>query len=59
MTDQTLTRRTILFSHTKTMPLMKRITMIKIELLKIGNGKLSQMIWKLMVYQINMMVPMG
>ena len=59
MTDQTLTRRTILFSHTTTMPLMKRITMIKIELLKIGNGKLSQMIWKLMVYQIIMMVPMG
>ena len=32
---------------------------IRMELLKIGNGNLSQMIWKLLIYLIIMMFPMG
>ena len=57
--NQKLTRSTIIFSHTAATPLMKRITMRRIELLKIGNGNLSQMIWKFLIYHIIIMVPMG
>ena len=44
-------------THKKTIPLMKRITLIRMELLKIGNGNLSQMIQKLLIHQIIMMGP--
>ena len=57
--DQTSMRSTILFSHTITMPLMKSITIKMMELLKIGNGNLSQIICKFLIYQIVMMVSMG
>ena len=59
MMDQTLIRREIILSHTTTMPLMNRMTMSRVYLLKIGNGNLSQMIWKFLKYHIIMMGPMG
>ena len=59
MMDQTLIIRKMFFIHTTTMPLMKRTKMRRIELLKIGNGNLSQMIWKFLIYHIIIMVPMG
>ena len=57
--DKTLIRRTMLFIHTKTMPLTKMIKTRRMELLKIGNGNLSQMISKFLIYHIIMMGPMG
>ena len=47
------------FQPKKTFFLMKRITERRMELFKIGNGKLSQMIWKFLMYQIIMMGPIG
>ena len=43
--DQTLTRRTIIFIHTTATPLIKRIKMRRMVLLKIGNGDLLHMNW--------------
>ena len=50
MMDQTLMMRAMIFSHTTTMPLMKRITMISMDLSKIGNRNLTQMIWNFLIY---------
>ena len=47
------------FSHTKKLPLMKRITMRRIKSLIIGNVNLSHMIWRFLIYQIIIMGPMG
>ena len=44
MMYQTLTRRKIIFSHTTTMPLTEKTTIMRMELLKTGNGNPSQMI---------------
>ena len=44
MIYQTLTRRKIIFSHTTTMPLTEKTTIMRMELLKTGNGNPSQMI---------------
>ena len=44
MIYQTLMRRKIIFRHTATILLMNRITIRRMELFKIVNGKLSQMI---------------
>ena len=59
MMDKTLKRRTMLFVHTTTMPLIKSMTMRRIYLMKIRNGNQSQMIWKFLIYQIIIMVPIG
>ena len=59
MMDQTLIIRKMFFIHTTTMPLMKRTKMRRIELLKIGNGNLSQIIWKFLIYHIIMVGLMG
>ena len=57
MMDQTLTRSTIIFRHTTTMPLMNRMKTMRMDLLKIRNGDLSQMTWKFLMYQVIMMGP--
>ena len=57
--DQTLMRRKIIFSRKTTMPLMNRMTMSIMDLLKIGSGNLSQMIWEIPIYKIIIMVHMG
>ena len=49
MMDQTLMRGEIIFRHTTTMPLIKRITMIRMDLLKVGNWNLSHMIWTFLI----------
>ena len=59
MMDQKLMRRTMIFTHTKTMPLTKKIPLKRIKSLKIGNRNLSQTIWKFLIYLMIMMVPMG
>ena len=58
MMDQKFMRRTMILSHKKTMHPKNMITMIRMDLLKIDNGNLSQMICKLLIYRIIMMVPM-
>ena len=57
--DQIFMRRKIIFIHTTTMPLMNRMTVRMMELLKIFNGYLSQIIYKFLVYHIVIMGPMG
>ena len=49
MMDQTFMMSTMRFRHTTTIPLMKRTTMTRMDLFRIGNGNLSQMIWKLLI----------
>ena len=44
MMDKNLMKRKMLFSHTPTMTTTTRITTKRMNLLKIGNGNLSQMI---------------
>ena len=57
--DQIFMRRKIIFIHTTTMPLMNRMTVRMMELLKNFNGDLSQIIYKFLVYHIVIMGPMG
>ena len=56
--DQTLMRRTNIFSQTGTITMAKSTIIRRAELLKIGNVNQSHMIWELLIYHIIMMVPM-